>query len=414
MKKKNLIIMIVSVLVIVAAIVGIAISNNKQGPEPTIIPTVAPTETIVPTVEPTLEPTPTDIPTPEPTVEPTIAPTDVPHEHVWEKKELPATCAEDGKVWEECECGATQNEVKTEDALGHRKCTYKVTKEPTLTEEGTFETVCDICGTIVSSGTLPVATPTPLPTSTPTPKPTSTPTPKPKCSHRSTETVMIEETDTEKVYQDKCEVCGEIVETRRVPKATATPKPTPTPKPVVIITPTPKPDWGEPVKTETETYDNPYQHGGYAKTERTYYENIIVDRNYYPEDVTNCIFSYTYRDTVNGTPLYDEELLAGDFIGCTGFSVKYYIFRHRDCFNSASYVMLVNSDGSPNKYSVNKFYGTRFRPEGQKGWAGPWDASWQTLLYMRFLGEDDQEFYIYQEDFIYYDEKGGIVRLFDY
>lgn len=159
--------------------------------EPTAEPTIEPS--IEPTVEPTITPAPTSTTTPEPTAEPTVeltpTPTPIPHEHVWEVKELPPTCTENGKTWEECECGETQN-VVIREASGHGEAVYTVVKEATLEEEGAFEGICEICGTVINTGVIsklqptptPTATPAPTatPTATPTPVPTATPTPSPK------------------------------------------------------------------------------------------------------------------------------------------------------------------------------------------------------------------------------------------
>lgn len=166
-----------------------------EAPEPTLEPTEAPTVTEpVPTEEPVIEPTvhPTEVPdvteTPEPTATPEITPevTEPAHVHNWVAKELAATCTQDGKTWEECECGEVQNEIII-PFLTHRACTYKVITEPTVDKDGAYETTCDVCGAVVNSGSIPKLTPTPtvtpLPTNTPTPTvtpgPTATPTPSP-------------------------------------------------------------------------------------------------------------------------------------------------------------------------------------------------------------------------------------------
>ena len=64
-------------------------------------------------------PTPTeDVTTPE-------EPTEPPHEHAYtESITKEATCTEDGKTWEECECGEIQNEVLV-PATGHLEYTYQ-------------------------------------------------------------------------------------------------------------------------------------------------------------------------------------------------------------------------------------------------------------------------------------------------
>jgi len=135
-----------------------------------------PTVTNVPTPTLTFAPTETPVPTATSTPTPTPSPTPIPHIHVWVAKVTEATCMEDGLSREECDCGEIQNEV-TIPALGHRKCRYRVITEATLKEEGSYETTCEACGAVVSSGAVPKLTPTPTPTPSPTPRPTATPKP---------------------------------------------------------------------------------------------------------------------------------------------------------------------------------------------------------------------------------------------
>ena len=147
-------------------------------PVPTAEPTAEPTKEPTPTAEPTVEPTATPEPTAEPTATPT--PTEIPHEHTWVEKDMPATCTENGKTWEECDCGEIRNELVRE-ATGHGALIYIVTTEPTVDAEGAYEEVCEICGVVVNKGSIdklaPTPTPSPTPTSTPTPTPTATPAP---------------------------------------------------------------------------------------------------------------------------------------------------------------------------------------------------------------------------------------------
>lgn len=75
------------------------------------------------------------------------------HEHVWVKKETPATCTEAGKTWEECECGEVQKETVLE-ALGHGELVYKVVTEPTVDKEGKYEETCPVCKEVVKTGTI--------------------------------------------------------------------------------------------------------------------------------------------------------------------------------------------------------------------------------------------------------------------
>lgn len=199
--------------------------KNKTDVMPTNTPTMALTEedmaTPVPTNTPVPSATHTPIPEPTATSTPIPTPTEVPHEHVWElviteatciadgrtvevcecgeiqndtmipaighvwtAKEMIATCTEAGKTWDECVCGEIQNEVIV-PATGHLEHTYHVTINPSVAEDGKYENVCNACGTVVDSGSIPKLTPTPTPTPTntptptPTPKPTATPTPSP-------------------------------------------------------------------------------------------------------------------------------------------------------------------------------------------------------------------------------------------
>lgn len=156
--------------------------TNSPEPTNTPVPTAEPTATSTPTPEPTAATTPEPTPTPEPMATSTPAP--VPHEHTWLEKDMPVTCTENGKTWEECACGEIRNELVRE-ATGHGALTYIVVTEPTVDKEGAYEEVCEICGAVVNKGSIdklvptPTPTATPVPTSTPTPTPTNTPTPAP-------------------------------------------------------------------------------------------------------------------------------------------------------------------------------------------------------------------------------------------
>ena len=174
---------------IVAVSLALAGCGSKQDTPatPTAVPTVEPTVTVAPTAEPkvTEAPEPKAIEVQEPTA--TLAPTEtptptpVPHVHEWVGKEIAVTCTTDGKTWEECECGETQNEIII-PATGHEVYTYTVIIEPSVENDGMYENICNACGEVVHSGILEKLTPTPTPepTATPTPKPTNTPTPTPK------------------------------------------------------------------------------------------------------------------------------------------------------------------------------------------------------------------------------------------
>lgn len=184
-------------------------------PTPTVAPTntPVPTEepTPVPTEEPTAEPTATPEPTVTPTSTPSPTPTEIPHEHTWVEKDMPATCTESGKTWEECECGEIRNEVIRE-ATGHGALEYIVVTEPTVASEGAYEEVCEICGTVVNKGSIDKLAPTPTPSPSPTPTSTPTPTPTPTSTPTPAPTATPTPTAT--------------------PAPTATPVPTPTAKPV--------------------------------------------------------------------------------------------------------------------------------------------------------------------------------------
>ena len=229
MKTKKLIaaLLFLAVLIAVALVVWNRSKDKETGgeitPNPTVEATVAPSTeptptveptpvpTAEPTAEPTKEPTPTAEPTveptatPEPTVEPTATPipTEIPHEHTWVEKDMPATCTENGKTWEECDCGEIRNELVRE-ATGHGALIYIVTTEPTVDAEGAYEEVCEICGVVVNKGSIdklaPTPTPSPTPTSTPTPTPsptpTSTPTPTPTATPVPTSTPVPTPTST--------------------------------------------------------------------------------------------------------------------------------------------------------------------------------------------------------------------------
>jgi len=128
----------------------------------------------------TKTPVPTATNTPVPTEIPTPTPTEVPHSHTWVLTEVPATCTTSGSSVEKCSCGEQQNFTEI-PAIGHT-IEKKVTKEATVDEEGIWEEVCNVCGEVIASGSLEkmVPTATPEPTATPTPKATATPTPSPK------------------------------------------------------------------------------------------------------------------------------------------------------------------------------------------------------------------------------------------
>lgn len=89
--------------------------------------------------------------------------------HAWIENKIAATCTENGKSWEECACGAIQNEAVI-SATGHVEYTYRIVTSPSVAEAGMYENVCNACGTVVESGSIPKLTPTPTPSPSPTPK----------------------------------------------------------------------------------------------------------------------------------------------------------------------------------------------------------------------------------------------------
>ena len=259
--------------------------------------------------------------TPTPTPEPTPEPTETPHEHEWVKREEPATCSKEGRTWEECECGKVQNDVLVEKEP-HKKCTYKVIEQPTVEKEGWFETVCDICGTVVKSGVVPKLTPTPKPTAAPTPKPTNIPK----------------------------------------PTATPTPKPTATPKPVQV-TPTPIPEGKEVVETIVEevknsngstiTYKYDILEDGtkvYDSTEEfneKYNHEFLYYKEYYAEGGGALFHEYLEREVFEITNPETKETY-------TGVCYIYGRDEKQPDESWEGYSILVNSDGSFNQYSSIK------------------------------------------------------------
>lgn len=349
--------------------------------EPTIEPTMEPTETVAPepTIAPTTEPTsaPTETPLPTATPEPTCTPTptEIPHVHEWIPFVTPPTCTSDGMQWEECLCGEKQNELVL-FATGHGKTEKRTAKEPSVNEEGEWEEICLICEEVIDKGAIKSLTPTPTPIPSVTPKPTATPmptatptpTPIPTCSHGTVRTSLLEETDTERVYQDVCDDCEEVLGTHSELKATPTPSPipaTPTPKPTNI--PTPTPDFGSVVENRVSYAGNPV----------TVYENGME-----VHDITNDkTYDYKYKDNdycdytvIYGRDYYNKSL--GGWLGqewlvrCDQVplntshkeTLTYYMYHTLDYDNNGkgSQVRLVNSDGTFNCYSDFIYDDARF------------------------------------------------------
>lgn len=178
----------------VVALTGCAKTENNTVPTPTKAPVeeVMPTQEVEPTtiptvpliaevtIEPTEVPESTSTPNPEPTSTPIPSPTEIPHEHEWKLVTTEATCTTDGHSAELCGCGEKKNETAI-PATGHVEYTYQVVTNPSVETEGEYGNICNACGVIVNSGSIPKLTPTPTPSPTPkptaTPKPTSTPVP---------------------------------------------------------------------------------------------------------------------------------------------------------------------------------------------------------------------------------------------
>lgn len=381
--KKKLLTLIVALGI--TCLMGCASGNQ------TVIPTMSPQETFTPTpgitateapvATPTIESTatvaPTEAPTstPEPTATntPTPEPTETPHEHEWVKREEPATCSKEGRTWEECECGKVQNDVLVEKEP-HKKCTYKVIEQPTVEKEGWFETVCDICGTLVKSGVVPKLTPTPKPTAAPTPKPTNIPKPT------ATPT----------------------------PKPTATPKPTSTPIPA---TPTPTPIVVETFELNNEEYTL-YEDGNMSCEE---YKEPEVNN---VGNTTTYVFIRTLMDS--GYHPYGEEILEKHEetieIKEEKHKLIYYVYHYFD-YNDASqcYSILVNSDGSFNKYSGIKMGYGATRTGSPRGYVlipGTDNDYEYKLKYIAFGSGYDKQLIVYPEEFISW--KNNLIKLFDY
>ncbi len=325
--------------------------------------TPVPTVTEVPT--PTLTLAPTETPVPTATSTPTPSPTPVPHVHIWIAKETVPTCAEDGLFWEECDCGEVQNKVIV-PALGHRKCSYRVITEATLQEEGSYETTCEVCGAVVSSGAVPKLTPTPTPTPSPTPRPT--PTPKP----------------------------------------TATPTPSPTP--VVIITPTPTPIHGAVL----EEYEEDgkiviiYEDGFCTKiSPRT--AGIAVSSRYYMPNSRHSEVVWFKNNYMEDEWLSQELLLKYEFLAMHDEMQYYYMYYHYDVVTETLTSRLVNSDGSFNRYSGNVFQGYASHSGGRYGY----ENGKPYLKYLSFGTCDEDELIIKPDELIYY-KQGEEIRLYDY
>lgn len=367
------------------------------------------TPDVVPTTPPTTAPTATTAPTVEPTVEPTAEPT------------------------------ATSTPVPTEEPVA----TPEPTAEPTV--EPTVAPTVEPTATPTATPTIePTATPTPKPTSTPTPTPSPKPTatPVPECLHQTETVSILEDTETGTTYQAACADCGEVFEVYTIPKATATPKPTakpkatatpkptatPTPK-LLAVTPTPAPSHGGVVDEYiVETGDNivvgfpceVYADGTRMVTS-TKWSGFSTPDGYMTASVNDeveIVYHKIYYGADN-KPEHEELLLKLMNFNPYASSpellstVYYCMYYYYDCKTEVLTSRLVNTDGSFNRYSDHVFDGYadyiggsyRYKYENKK-----------MVEYLEnvSIGVEYDGWEIPTEDFIYYDNKNGIVRLYEY
>jgi len=111
------------------------VGDNTEGNEdPTVVP--SPTEPV--------EPSPTPEPTETPSVsdEPTETPTPEPHKHSYKEKVTKPTCTEKGYTTYTCECGDSYvgNPI---DALGHSFTNYVYNNDATIEKDGTKTAKCN-------------------------------------------------------------------------------------------------------------------------------------------------------------------------------------------------------------------------------------------------------------------------------
>ena len=437
---------------LILGLVCLAACQEKPGttvvptdtPTPTTTP--APTESIVPSVEPTEVPTiePTIAPTETVAPEPTIAPTEVPHEHTWVKKATFATCGEEGRSWEECECGEIQNEIITEK-LPHKKCTYNVIIEPTVESEGYFETTCDECGTIVSSGSIPKHVHEWIPFVTP---PTCTEDGKQweecLCGEKQNELVLYAtghgETEkrttkepsvkSEGEYEEYCKVCGEVLKTGKIKKLTPTPTPTPsvTPKPTATPSPTPVPITPTPTPKVVDSYEFVFNDGHTEMVEEfedgtSAWDTTDMHNEVYAIVVDEYLYAKEYYDS-EGRHLYDEELykdtrvLHSEKLGEITAIAYFYEYSTGTHDYPNSYSILVNPDGSFNQWShikmhENTSFGSIFAgwyiqetPKGSEyGYVVDSDGDAVGIKYITFSAGYDAELKVFPEDLVWLDEK---------
>lgn len=125
-----------------------------QAPPETSEPTKPTTATMATTTPATTAPAPTDTTeaTTPPTAPPTTPPTTAtaPHEHVYTSETEVPTCSEPGHTVYTCECGDSYTEG-SEAPLGHEYSDWVTTVAPTVENEGVLEKVCSRCGDKVTS-----------------------------------------------------------------------------------------------------------------------------------------------------------------------------------------------------------------------------------------------------------------------
>ena len=367
--KRKVIVPILAILFVVAVATFFLFIKEKEtiNNNPTSVPTSAPVE--VPTIELTKEPTvtPTEVP---------VAPTTVPTE---------APAPTEAPVVTETPV-ATPTEVPT----------VEPTEVPTVT---------------------PTSTPTPLPTATPTPTPTSTPTPTPKveCKHEETGVVLVEETKKEYKYQETCDACGAVLNEFTKPKATPTPTPKPTDKPVPTPTPTPK----------VEVVDEYTQKSGNVRIDYADRSHTIIWKEYtgfLPKTATVISYKSHFvkkQIEVNGKTREVDSLVGDELLlyfkeeTVTKEDISFYMYYYFDGETEEWTSRLVNSDGSFNKHSgmvIDGFY-SGFESSSKAIWEGNKRVG-RELEYVNFMAKLDQKYYIYPEEFIYFED--GVIRLYEY
>ena len=146
-----------------------------------------------------------------------------PHEHLYAATvEREPTCTQAGLRKLTCSCGNFYTE--TIPAVGHVATDWETAEEATATSYGTSQRVCNVCGALLDTKVLPLASPTPnasaspgssasaAPSSTPssgTPAPSGTPKPTPTPHvHSYKNYVVTPATCTEKGVRSYICSCG--------------------------------------------------------------------------------------------------------------------------------------------------------------------------------------------------------------